>query len=76
MVARELAQAAQSTLYSPFVGAQDTSEPLLRTAAILDALKDNLDHIGYYNPGLWNELEISRDILIRAITFQARMNGE
>ena len=30
-------------------------------AARLDALRDNLSHIGYFNRTSWNELDVCRD---------------
>ncbi|RDB17372.1 hypothetical protein Hypma_001832 [Hypsizygus marmoreus] len=67
-VAEEIADAAQALEYEV--------DPLLRTVAMLNALRDNLDHIGYFGKDLWNELDIYRHILIRAVSFMARITGE
>ncbi|KDR76951.1 hypothetical protein GALMADRAFT_420785 [Galerina marginata CBS 339.88] len=48
-------------------------DSLLSTAALLEALRDNLNQIGYYAKGLWNELDASREILRQAICHQARV---
>jgi len=80
IIARELVQAAQiippSALNPPNrvkANDDDNSESLIRIASLLDALRDNLDYVGFYNPTLWSELEVSRDILIRAVSYQAKI---
>lgn len=54
----------------------EEEDPLFQTAARLDALRDNLCHIGYFNQTLWNELDICRDIVLRSISWKARLDME
>ena len=54
----------------------EEEDPLFQTAARLDALRDNLHHIGYFNRTLWNELDIYRDIVLRSISCKARLDME
>lgn len=48
-------------------------EAVLHTATLLDALSDNLCHIGYFGQDLWHELDLSREILRGAISYQAKV---
>ncbi|KAF8802052.1 hypothetical protein BYT27DRAFT_7173641 [Phlegmacium glaucopus] len=48
-------------------------EAILHTAILLNALRDNLCHIGYFDKDLWHELDLSREILRRAISHQAKV---
>jgi hypothetical protein len=54
----------------------EEEDPLFQTAARLDALRDNLCHIGYFNRTLWNELDVCRDIVLRFISWKARLDME
>jgi len=54
----------------------EEEDPLFQTAARLDALRDNLCHIGYFNHTLWNELDVCRDIVLRSISWKARLDME
>ncbi|TFK69869.1 hypothetical protein BDN72DRAFT_839907 [Pluteus cervinus] len=75
-IAQELAQTAPAMTSVPTeLPSGNSHDPLVRTASLLDALKDNLEYLGFYSPMLWNELEASREILIRAISIQARMTS-
>ena len=49
-------------------------DPVLHAVCLLDALRDNLDYIGYFGKALWNELDICREILVRAISWRAKVN--
>ncbi|KAF8643362.1 hypothetical protein AX16_009090 [Volvariella volvacea WC 439] len=59
-----------------FASNKDSVDPLIHAASLLDALRDNLDYIGYYNPVLWHELEVSREVLIRAVSWAARIDAD
>ncbi|KAJ3504949.1 hypothetical protein NLJ89_g7670 [Agrocybe chaxingu] len=50
----------------------DEEEPgsLDRVAGVLDALCDNLNHVGYFAKTLWDELEICREVVRKAISHQ------
>lgn len=48
-------------------------DAVLYTATLLDALRDNLCHIGYFNKDLWHELDLSRDILREVVSYQAKI---
>lgn len=50
-----------------------SEEAVLHTATLLDGLCDNLSHIGYFGKDLWHELDLSRDILRRAVSYQAKI---
>ncbi|KAJ3515850.1 hypothetical protein NLJ89_g1496 [Agrocybe chaxingu] len=56
----------------------DEGEPgsLDRVAGLLDALRDNLNHVGYFAKGLWDELDICREIVRKAISHQMSALGE
>ncbi|KIJ95346.1 hypothetical protein K443DRAFT_683080 [Laccaria amethystina LaAM-08-1] len=54
----------------------EAEDSLFQTAARLDALRDNLCHIGYFNRTLWNELDVCRDIVLRSISWKARLDME
>ncbi|CAA7263298.1 unnamed protein product [Cyclocybe aegerita] len=47
-----------------------------RVAGLLDALRDNLNHIGYFAKSLWDELEICREVVRKAISHQRSATGE
>lgn len=51
------------------------NDPVLHAACLLDALRDNLDYIGYYGQALWNELDICREILVRAVSWKAKIDN-
>jgi hypothetical protein len=57
------------------VSTTDGIDPVLHAACLLDALRDNLDYIGYYGKALWNELDICREILVRAISWKAKIDN-
>lgn len=61
------AEIGQTALESACEGA------VVHTATLLDALRDNLCHIGYFGKNLWQELDLSRDILRMAISYQAKV---
>lgn len=48
-------------------------EAVLHTATLLDALCVNLGCIGYFGKDLWHELDLLRDIMHRAISYQAKV---
>ena len=54
----------------------EEEDPLFQTAARLDALRDNLRHIGYFNPPLWNGSDVCRDIVLRSISWKAELDME
>ncbi|KAF5384365.1 hypothetical protein D9615_003482 [Tricholomella constricta] len=70
-VAVEIAEAAQSPAFID----SDGPDPILHTVALLNALRDNFEHIGYFAKPLWNELDIYRDVLIRSVSCQARIRS-
>lgn len=53
-----------------------TEDPVVRATASLDALRDNLNFLGYYGQAVWDELEQSREILIRAVGWKAKFDRE
>jgi len=63
-IAAEIGQTALESAYE---------EAVLHTATLLDALRDNLCHIGYFGKDLWHELDLSRDIMRQAISCQAKV---
>ncbi|KAF8953064.1 hypothetical protein BDZ97DRAFT_635703 [Flammula alnicola] len=67
-IAVEIAEAAEDL--------DSEDDVLLRIATLLDALRDNLNHIGYFGKDLWTELNATRDIMLRAISHQARVAPE
>ncbi|KAG5635944.1 hypothetical protein H0H81_009593 [Sphagnurus paluster] len=70
-VAQEIAEAAQAAVFKE----NDDADPILRTVARLNALKDNLEHIGYFGNMLWSELDVYRDVLVRSVSCQARLRA-
>ena len=52
------------------------STSLLNAIVALDALKDNLEFIGFFGVQVWTELELSRKILIMALNLKARLDEE
>ncbi|PBK63943.1 hypothetical protein ARMSODRAFT_1007467 [Armillaria solidipes] len=62
-VAQELAEASRENSHSD----------LIKYTAVLDALRANLGFIGYYEQSLWSELDLYHDILIRAISLEAKV---
>ena len=56
----EVAEAAQ--------GFGKDEHALIRVACLLNALRDNLSHIGYFRRSLWVELDLSREIILGAVT--------
>jgi len=52
------------------------STSLLNAIVALDALKDNLEFIGFFGVQVWTELELSRKILIVALNLKARLEEE
>lgn len=69
-IVREIAEAA-----CPLAIHGSSAHPLLHTTSRLDALRDNLEHIGYFSKDLWNELETCREILVRAVSWKAMIEG-
>lgn len=51
-------------------------DPLLHTVLRLNSLLDNLEYIGHFRKGLWCELDFYRMVLVRAISWRARIDGE
>lgn len=49
---------------------------LVQSVVRLNALKDNLEEIGLYSPGLWQEVDVTWEILIRAVNLQAQVVGQ
>ena len=43
----------------------EEEDPLVQTAARLDAFRGNLCYIGYLNRTLWSELSVCPDIVLR-----------
>ncbi|KAG6872195.1 hypothetical protein C0995_012087 [Termitomyces sp. Mi166 len=70
-VAEEIAQAA-------FVASSNEQEvdPILFSVAQLNALRDNLEYIGYFGEDLWHELDVYRQVLIMAVSCQAKIRGD
>ncbi|KAF8152912.1 hypothetical protein B0H34DRAFT_800188 [Crassisporium funariophilum] len=66
-IALELADAALESGYE---------DSVFHTATLLHALRDNLHYIGFYSKDLWYELDACRDILLRAISHQAKVVTE
>lgn len=66
-VAAEVAEAALQLDFG------DREDPLLSTAAKLTALRDNLTLLGHYNNDLWNELIASRNIVLQALSYRAKV---
>ncbi|KAG7445300.1 uncharacterized protein BT62DRAFT_188946 [Guyanagaster necrorhizus] len=62
-VAQEIAETARENKYSV----------LIKFTAALDALRANLELIGYYEQLLWSELDLYHDTLIRAISLEAKV---
>jgi protein-tyrosine phosphatase len=54
----------------------EEEDSLFHTAAHLDAVRDNLCHMGYFHHTLWNELDVGRDIVLRSISWKARLDME
>ncbi|KAF8064895.1 hypothetical protein FPV67DRAFT_1389167, partial [Lyophyllum atratum] len=65
-VAEEIAEAAEIHAFSE--SDDPDTDPILHTVALLNALRDNLEYIGYFGHGLWHELDVYRDVLVRAIS--------
>ncbi|KAH9474390.1 hypothetical protein JR316_0012848 [Psilocybe cubensis] len=66
-VAAEIAEAALQ------LDLGDREDPLLSTAAKLTALRDNLVVLGHYNKELWHELIESRNIVLQALSYRAKV---
>ncbi|KAF5365942.1 hypothetical protein D9758_006706 [Tetrapyrgos nigripes] len=68
-VARDIAYSANRAAIA------DTNRESIDLVGIqmsLNALRDNLDFVGYFESSLWNELDIYKDVLVRAIAFQSQ----
>ncbi|KAJ7291465.1 hypothetical protein C8J57DRAFT_216751 [Mycena rebaudengoi] len=52
------------------------SDPLMAVTAQLNALKTNLEFLGYFGQSVWDELEACREILIRAVVWKSKMAVE
>jgi len=66
-IAAEIGQTSLESAYE---------DAVLHTATLLDALSDNLCYVGYFGKDLWHELDLSRDILRRAITHNAKVPND
>ncbi|KAJ6625108.1 hypothetical protein B0H10DRAFT_1942715 [Mycena sp. CBHHK59/15] len=56
---------------------KDSSEdPLVATTTLLNALKQNLEFVGYHGKSVWDELEITREVLIRALVWKSKLTSE
>ncbi|KAL0575317.1 hypothetical protein V5O48_006668 [Marasmius crinis-equi] len=64
VVAKEIVRAAKA------IGEEDV---LVETVTSLDGLRDNLLFVGFLEHGLWDELELSRQVLLRAIGIGAAL---
>jgi hypothetical protein len=62
--------------FSSIFSLTEEEDPLFQMAACLDALRDNLCHLGYFNHALWNELDVYRDVVLRSISWKARLDME
>jgi hypothetical protein len=51
-------------------------DAVLHTATLLDALCVNLGYVGYFGKDLWHELDLLRDIMRRAISYQAKVAND
>jgi hypothetical protein len=58
-----------------FTADGSSMDPVLHAVCLLDALRDNLDYIGYYGKALWNELDVCREILVRAVSWKAKIEN-
>jgi hypothetical protein len=67
-ISKEIAKASGLSVHG------DHIDPILHAACLMDALRDNLDYIGYYGEELWNELGSCRAILIRALSWKAKID--
>jgi hypothetical protein len=52
------------------------SDPLVTTSALLNALRDNLEDVGFYSGHVWRELHLSLEILKMALNWKARIVGK
>ena len=50
-----------------------SADPLLQTVVLLNALRDNLEYLGCFGPAVWQELEFYHKLLVRAVSFRARV---
>jgi len=57
----------------PVQSACVSADPLLQTLVLLNALRDNLEYFGCFGPAVWQELEFYRKLLVRAVSFRARV---
>jgi hypothetical protein len=48
-------------------------DPLVNAITTLNALKDNLELVGFFEQKVWAELELSRDILVKALSRRAKL---
>jgi len=75
--ARTLDEVARDIAYSASRAAiADTSKEsidLVEMQMTLNALRDNLDFVGYFERSLWNELDIYKEVLTKAIIYQAQL---
>ena len=77
-IAKEIAEASYCISSMPLAASPENVDldPLVHTAVLLDALRDNLEYVGFLGRGVWNELDISREILIKAMCWKARIGDE
>ncbi|KAG6905956.1 hypothetical protein DXG01_016680 [Tephrocybe rancida] len=72
-VAEEVAQAAYAASIND---EKEAADPVLTAVAQLNALRDNLEYVGYFLQDLWHELDAYREVLIRAISCQAKIRAD
>ena len=68
-ISKEIAEVTTSTTDG------NGDDPVLHSVCVLDALRDNLDYVGYYGRALWDELDLCREILIRAVSWKAKIDN-
>lgn len=73
LIAREVAEASYTPPAAFTAFSSAGADPLVRATASLNALRDNLEYLGYYGKSIWNELDVCREILIRAVSCKARV---
>jgi hypothetical protein len=71
-VAKDILEAEKDLVRS----IQPTADVIADTAAQLDMLEDNLEHVGYYGKAVWTELRLCKEVLMRAVNMRARLGEE
>ncbi|THV06680.1 hypothetical protein K435DRAFT_789167 [Dendrothele bispora CBS 962.96] len=72
-VARDIAYSANR---AAIADTNKESIDLVQMQMSLNALRENLDFVGYFEKSLWNELDIYREVLLKAISFQAELTRD